>query len=234
MEDNLPKGKYPKIFFEKKLKGKLKVMDEREIGSWLEVEYWKSYTYPSTQQTLLFSGINSQQLGLLNPIINKQLEARGLPPVDFAVTVKLKKVPDPEFVAATAMLQDLLDRRSTAAKLKSMGMSTRKFNSLKAEPINNNYWKSRVNINFKDAEDTAKISLIKNIESGDLQSIKHFHEMTGIYRPNQEILLNMGVLIGRLMEVLAAHVDSKTLSIIGDQFNNILVSASAEVGELSA
>lgn len=208
-------------------------MDVRELGSWYEVEYWKTYSYPSLNEAMKFSGLNAVQINLIGEAINKQLDARGLPPVGFSVPVKIKKVPDPEFVAATALLQDLLDKRSTAAKLKSMGMSTRRFNALRAETINNNYWKSRVNINFKDAEDTAKMSLIRNIESGDLPSIKHFHEVTGTYRPNQEILLNLGVLIGRLMEVLVQHVDAKILRVIGDEFDSILTTATGEIDEYS-
>ena len=208
-------------------------MNVREIATWLETEWWTEHAYPSIENVCNFSGLTKAQLELAKEPINSQLSTRGLPPVEWSSVPKPVKVADPEFVAACALLLDTMDKRSAAAKLKAIpGMTTRKFNALLAVPINSRYYKSRVNQVFQGAEDTAKISLIRNIENGDLQSIKHFHEMTGIYRPNQEIILNMGVLIARLMEVLAAHVDPKTLGIIGDKFDSILTSATDEVKEL--
>lgn len=198
-------------------------MDIREIATWFEVEYWKDMEYPPVEAAMKFSGLDKQQLELAREAINKQVEARGLPPVgSFSVPKVQQRVVDPMFAAYCVHILNTLDKRPIAAKLKELGVSTTKWNALLNNKMNKAYYESRLNAMFKDTEMSAKMGLIRNVESGDLAAIKYFNEVSGVYRPNQEILLNLGVIIGKIMEILASQVDSQVLLQIADSIENLM------------
>jgi hypothetical protein len=66
------------------------------------------------------------------------------------------------------------------------------------------------------------LALARNVDNGDLQSIKYFNELTGRYRGNDETVVNLMVLLGRMMEVLAKHVEPQILAAIADELDNVI------------
>lgn len=214
-------------------------MGPRRIATFIESFWWDTEPnrWPTLQEISEFSGWTTDQLAAIKDPVNAQLRARGCPPVDFKTAKEISAAKkhqrrpaevDVKFAAACALVCDTLDKRSIAAKLKTIPMSTREWQRLLADPTNNAYFRKRISKEFKEAETLAQMSLIKNIENGDLQSIKHFHEVTGVYRPNQETLLNLGVLIGQLMEILASHVDRDTLGVIAEKFQAVMEGKSVQ------
>lgn len=210
-----------------------------QIVAFLESRYWLDSNYPTIDDLIDFSELNKEQLQMKLPGVNLVLtDARGLPPFIIPEQNQLKAnhqvfdVPDEEFVLAVNTLLNVLDKRSTAAKLKEEGITTAKFTAMKKKSVNRKYWEKRVKDTFGEANETAQLALVKNIENGDLQSIKHFHEVTGIYRPNQEILLNLGILIAQLMEILSRNVDQETLDIVAGEFEKVIQISETQVKEL--
>jgi hypothetical protein len=197
--------------------------DIKEIITYYESQWWINNDYPSEKTVLERFSIEKKHLVLIEGNINSALESRGLPPVEFSVA-KIKKTDglDPDFVLACNLLCDLNDKRTTAAKLKAIDMPTKKWQALLNDPNNRNYYERRVEKVFKNADIAAKIGLAKNVETGDLQSIKYLHELTGTYRPNQETILNLGVLLGKLMEVLSAILTPDQFVLAADRFEEVL------------
>jgi len=147
--------------------------------------------------------------------VNALLESRGLP----SLFKKTANGLDPRFVVACDLLCDTLDKKSKAIKLKSVGLSTRQWNAFLRLNEYKLYWKKKVDITFKDADESAKLSLSKNLEAGDLQSIKYYYEFTGQHDPNREIASNLNKLINLFMEVLVRYVDPSVLQQITSEFD---------------
>lgn len=157
------------------------------------------------------------------------LEYRGLPnALDFyfpaPVKISAPKKPkteeflyDGEFLLACEMILDTADKRTLAAKLKAIGLSTAKWNRLLKVEKNRAYMKKLLDSKYSDTETALKISLMRNVEAGDLQSMKYFDEREGLYRPQSDTMLNLGVVIGRLMEVLAKHLPPDTLNQVAEE-----------------
>lgn len=201
-----------------------KVMDHIGTATYIESFYWTNDRYPTLEEVVSYSSWSIDQLTLISELINKQLMTRGHPPFSFktAKAQRAKKEIDPKFVAACSLICDPANKASLAAKLKLVPMKTSEWQVLLNDPVNQKYFKARINKAFAGADDSAKLSLMKNVEAGDLQSIKYFHEFTGIYRPNTETLLNLGVLLSQLMEILATFVSQDILLQIANRFEKVI------------
>lgn len=147
--------------------------------------------------------------------VNELLKNRGLP----SLTSKKSNGLDPRFVVACDLICDTLDKKSKAIKLRSVGLSTSAWNAFLRLAEYREYFKKKVDFAFKEGDETAKLSLAKNLEAGDLQSIKFYFEFTGQHDPNKEITTNLNKLINLFMEVLIRYVDPKTLEKITSEFD---------------
>ena len=147
--------------------------------------------------------------------VNELLKERGLP----SLSGKKPNGLDPRFVVACDLICDTLDKKSKAIKLKSVGLTTRQWNAYLRVSEYKDYFKKKVDLTFKDADESARLSLAKNLEAGDLQSIKFYMEFTGQHDPNKEITTNLNKLINLFMEVLIRYVDPKTLQLITSEFD---------------
>lgn len=147
--------------------------------------------------------------------VSEILKERGLP----TLSSKKSNGLDPRFVVACDLICDTLDKKSKAIKLKSVGLSTRQWNAYLRVAEYKEYFKKKVDLTFKDADESARLSLAKNLEAGDLQSIKFYMEFTGQHDPNKEITTNLNKLINLFMEVLIRYVDPATLQLITSEFD---------------
>lgn len=192
--------------------------------------------YPSFDQLLSEFGLGPKVLidGLTDETWIPAWETRfGINPVQFygleqlvsAEKPKAKKGPDeldPLWVLACSIILDGTDKRSTAAKLKAIGMSSAKWEAFNRRPQYKAFYEEALGRQFGQAENSAKLSLIRNIESGDLASIKHYQEYTGKFRPNSELTMNLGFIIAQLMEVLSRKLSSEDLIEVSESFDTIL------------
>lgn len=147
--------------------------------------------------------------------VNEILKTRGLP----SLASKKSNGLDPRFVVACDLICDSLDKKSKAIKLKSVGLSTKQWNAFLRLAEYREYFKKKVDLTFKDADESAKLSLGKNIEAGDLQSIKFYYEFTGQHDPNKEITTNLNKLINLFLEVLVRYVEPSVLDQITSEFD---------------
>ena len=123
-----------------------------------------------------------------------------------------------EQVLAINVVANLHDRRSISSKLKSINLTTAIWQGwLNSKPFND-YFRGVIARRFNNSDVDAQIALSANIQGGDLQSIKYYHELTGIYRPDSELTRNLNQILANLMEILAKYVSSDVLVRIADEF----------------
>jgi len=194
-----------------------------DVATFYETTYWLENEYPPETQVISRFDIKKPQLEVILPAINKILDLRSLPPVELRPTPKPRnsKV-DPFFAAAVNLLVDVNDKRSKAAKLKVLNLTTQKYEVLLNDPINRKYYEQRIAKLVKNTELTSDVALAKNVETGDLQSIKYFNEVTGKYRPEQNTSFLLGVIVGKLMEIMAKHLPAEQIILISEEFDQVL------------
>jgi hypothetical protein len=120
------------------------------------------------------------------------------------------------------LLTDPIDKRSKSAKLKAANITTLKFDKLLQNNKHRAYWDKKCKQMVAVAQTYGDVALVRNVENGDLQSIKYFYELTGKYRGQEETITNLMSLISVLMEILAKYVEGPILSQIADEFEKKL------------
>ncbi len=135
---------------------------------------------------------------------------------------KPKDLLDATFVLAVDLLSDITDKRSKSAKLKAAGISTMRFDKFLDKPNYRDYFLGAMDRVRAKAVVSGDLALIRNVENGDLQSIKYFYELTGKYRGEQETVTNLVLLLAKVMEVLAKHVDPAVLQTVADELESAI------------
>jgi hypothetical protein len=196
--------------------------DRKRLISYLEAAYWMDGFYPNfSALKRSFPDVPSADLKLALESLTEALSNRGLPAF-FSETKFSANEPDPEFLLACNSVLDLTDQRSVTAKLKEFGFTTKKWQGwLKRKP-NREYFDKLFEERFADVDTNAKLALSKNVMSGDLQSIKYYHEFTGKFRPSSQAeVIVLSQLVVRLMEILAKYVEPDVLAQVADEIEGV-------------
>lgn len=186
------------------------------IITFMEQTFWMEGEYPASNITCRKFGLTTLQF--YKDKINNTLKLRGLPPYDYKSKLAEGEL-DAQFLVACNLICDTLDKRSRSMKLKAVNLTTQQFQVMLHNKDHLEYYKKRVDKSFKGVEESAKLSLSRNVEAGDLQSIKYYHEFTGIHDPNKEITTNLNKLISLFFEVLVRHVPVDVVDKIASEFD---------------
>lgn len=198
------------------------------ILTYIDSNYWLAEDIPNKAEICNRFDLTLKELEPYYEAVIEPLGNRGIKLPSFHPPVKIRKgldkefEPDPLFVLATSIITDTIDKRSTAAKLKGLSLTSKQWQALLKIPGHKEYFEKRLNLAFNDTHQTSLLSLSKNVEAGDLQSIKYFHEFTGKYRPQTETVINLSIIIGRLMEILSKRLSPEDLNQIADEFDSVL------------
>ncbi|MET0786342.1 MAG: hypothetical protein ABWY25_06510, partial [Paenisporosarcina sp.] len=138
---------------------------------------------------------------------------RGLPTYD-SPTNRI----DSNFALAVTLICDISDKRTKAAKLKDAGLTTRQWTGFLKRNSHYNYFQERLNKVWNDeVEPNAKLAISRAVEAGDLQAVKYFHEYTDRYRPQDQQIVNLQLIISGLLEILARHLSKELLQIVATE-----------------
>lgn len=185
-------------------------------------EFWhKKGVFPPPRE-LRNRGVNDVSAMCQKPVFIKAMEKRGItiadgitePPVDFSKAQ----------LAAIMTMTDYLDQRSSTTKLKQLGLTTTQWNAWMKESKFKDYVHEISAKNFTDGVHMAQVGLAKKLESGDVNAIKYYYEVTGRYNGgeagNQQ---NIRIVLTKLVEVLQRRIkDPELLAQIGRDFDTIL------------
>ena len=218
-----------------------RTLSYKDIVTYYSTQHFMMGTYPTPEEVTEFFRISISELKAYGTNISHALDKQGFPPVELfsseiPKTEKLKPVDllDPEFVVAVSLICDSMDKRSRAAKLKAIGMSQQKFKTLLRKKNHKEFYNKSISDAWGEFDEVAKMALLRNADSGDLQSIKYIYELTNTYRPNQELLLNLGVIIGKFMEILSPYLTKDQLLEIADKFEGVINISESQVKELES
>lgn len=138
------------------------------------------------------------------------LEARGLPAFNTADNYL-----DPGFIAAVHLIANKTDTRTIAAKLKQCNIKTAQWSGFLKKKKYLEYYKAQIQHVFQnETAIEAETSLDTLVRQGDLQAIKYYNEVTGIYRTadSSTTQATVGAILAAVLEILARKVSTDILN----------------------
>lgn len=158
--------------------------------------------------------------------VNSTLDKRGLPP--FQLNFKsVQPEYDPEFIGACSTLADFTDKRPMAAKLKEIGVSTKKWNMWLRSKSNYDYWHRLVDsLMDREVFEEGRMALAQNVSRGDLASFKYFNELTDKFVSQKEFDPRIiGVLMSGVLDIIMRHVEGTVASAIAEEIQQLGISS---------
>jgi hypothetical protein len=191
--------------------------------TFIEQEFWTQNKLPSKQEIADFLEIqNLDEVNALLISIKSALDNRGLPPFKTSHYL-LEKVLPPNFILYCNFAAATTDKRSNAQKLKDAGLSSSQLNAILQNPAAKTYYEQRVNSAWQGLETASKLALARNVESGDLNSIKYVMEWQGKFSPNQNSNeFNLMLVISKLMEILTQFLTPDNMNLVAAQFDEVI------------
>lgn len=114
------------------------------------------------------------------------------------------------------------DKRSLREKLDEVGVSPQQYSAWQRQPAFYQYMKKRAEGLFDRADVAANMTTVKAIENGDMNATKLYFEMTGKYSPKMQLDVNVEVILTRVIEIIAKHVQSPAiLAAIASDFEEL-------------
>jgi len=200
---------------------------ELEIVNWVEYYWHRNSEFPPLKNFIDKFGKDFS----LQKLVDKQafrnaMKNRGIAlPLGAETPEELTS----EQLAAILTVTDYLDKRTQASKLKSVGVSTTKWNGWLKNPAFKEYLHSVSSAGFTDALHTAQEGLLKRVEAGDVNAIKFYMEATGRYSGESGQLENIKVVLAKLGEILQIHIkDPELLRAIATDFQTVLAGGSVQ------
>lgn len=192
----------------------------QKMVTFCEVRYHLEGKYPPLEVLALkFDCPEKTVLQNIEEVSEILVRARFLPPVEFSVP---EEEFDPDFLIASNMIIDALDKRSNAAKLKSIGKSTQWWNNQLKKDFQNSYHTTRVQETYGQIPNLAKTSLARLVEGGDLNALKYAEEKLNIYRPQQQAFLDFTKIISQFMEILVTYLSSEQIEEVANKLERVI------------
>jgi len=144
-----------------------------------------------------------------------------------------------------ALLANLLfnvgDKRSVREKCEAVGVSSQQYTAWLRQPGFADYLRKRAESAFAATDFQAYQSLSQLVSEKDIQGIKLFFEMRGIYNPKLQVEVNVEQVVVKVVEIITRHVsDPNTLVAIANEIEQLelgpgqstAAASAAPVGEL--
>lgn len=156
--------------------------------------------------------------------VNVTLEKRDLPKFKTRL-VTLKTKYDPAFITACHVMADVSDRRPVGSKLRSINMTTTRWNNFLKVKANRDYWNAIVDsLMVNEVWNEGRIALARNVADGDLPSIKYTNELTGKFVQQRDFDPRiLQVLLTSILDIIVRHVDPNTARVIADEIEGAAI-----------
>ena len=179
--------------------------DQRDFVNFIE-HWWFSHddinskmpTNQTLRDALNWDG-NKVSKFLKDPEVDKALENRGITLAD--VTQLL-----PEQLAVANAILDFSDNRSQKKKLEELGVTTQRYQGWLKQERFQRYMRQRAEALLGETQHEAHTSLLRNVQRGDLNSIKLYYEMTGRWSSKTAGDLNVEFILIKVVEAVQKYV----------------------------
>lgn len=195
------------------------------LVAYLETCYWMKDGYPKFEDLLAETGYTEQYMRQTLSRVSNVLTQRGLPsyalppgPEDPIFKEWTSKY-DPRFVLACNIIANTSDKRSLAMKLDEIEVSLAEWDGWLTNKDYYEYYKLLVSKQWDKLPETAKLGIIRGVHMGDLKTIQYYHEFTGAHTPTSQVVVNTGVVIQRVIEVLSAKLPPDMLNEIANDLS---------------
>lgn len=129
----------------------------------------------------------------------------------------------PQQALAVQIMTDPTDRRSTKAKLDTIGISYNVWRTWQREPFFAEILKDTAELLLQDNLATIHSRLVQKAEAGDTNAIKLFYEVSGRHDPNRQQMLDFGKVVALILESLTRHItDAQTLLKVTTDLDRIM------------
>jgi len=179
--------------------------DQRDIINFIE-HWWFTHDdinskMPTPQN--LRDGLNwdtsKVSKHLKDPAVVKALENRGIILADITLLL-------PEQLAVANSILDFSDSRSQKKKLEELGVTTQRYQGWLKQERFQRYLKQRAEALLGETQHEAHTSLLRNVQRGDLNSIKLYYEMTGRWSSKTVGDLNVEFILIKVVEAVQKYV----------------------------
>lgn len=135
-----------------------------------------------------------------NPLVKKSLDFRGImyPPAEDRFT--------PEQMHAAAVMTDLIDRRSDEKKLRDMGITSRQWTTWIQDDAFAAYVNERSERMLANSVYEMHKGTMKGVRAGNVSAVKMGYEITGRFRPNEEVQIDIRRVLHTFIEVIQKYV----------------------------
>lgn len=200
----------------------------------LDLVFFVERFHASTGQAPTDAQINQRFTGLTpeilhnfktNPLVLKSLKARGInyPAAADKFT--------PEQMHAAAVMLDMVDRRSDEKKLRDLGITTRKWSQWLLDDEFAAYLSDRSEKLLANSIPEAHKGLLKGVRNGNVAAVKTMYEITGRYRPDEEVQIDIRRVLQTFIEVIQKFIkDPILLHNIAMELSNIASAESYSTG----
>lgn len=195
--------------------------DEVTILSYVEQKYWETGSIPTMEKTAeaLTLELSSVKKAWKKETFSNALVARGL-----KWDNRGDGVLTPKQIILVNMLMSVNDGLSLRQKLAGIQVSQQQYQAWLRDPHFQNYLRMRTEQVFEIADVEVLQALQETAKNGDVQAIKLFAEMRGIYNPRTQIDINIDTVIFRVVDIVARYVkDPAIIESIASELESISV-----------
>ena len=196
--------------------------NQKTLINFLE-EWWFSHDdlnqkFPSQQMIVSRTKLPTAEVTryLKDKKVLAALDSRGIIYADITLLL-------PEQLAVANVILDFSDRRSQKVKLNDLGISTTKYSAWLRQPKFQRYLRYRAESLLGNTQHEAHTALLKNVQNGDLNSIKLYYEVTGRWSSKPAAELNLEFILLKVVESVQKYVtDPAAITAIARELGELL------------
>lgn len=200
--------------------------DVMRVLAFIEQRYYETNLLPTKEHVSEVFDIDLRTLAAImrRTEFKTAFKARGLP--DYKTTQENDKgLLTPIQLAVANVLLNTHDRNTIRKKLQILNVTTTQFQAWQKQPAFMDYLRKESIARFQNADVDARLSLTKLVQDSDLNAIKFYMELSGIYSPNQQPILDLQRLLATVLELLVKYLAPAELLEVAESLEDILNSA---------
>jgi hypothetical protein len=201
--------------------------DEITVLSYVEQKYWETGSVPTMEKSAqdLKMDVNVVKKAWKKQTFNDALIARGL-----KWDSRGDGILTPKQIVLVNMLMSVNDGLSLRQKLGAIQVTQQQYQAWLRDPHFQNYLRMRTEQVFEIADVEVLQALQETAKNGDVQAIKLFAEMRGIYNPRTTVDINIDTVIYRVVDIVARYVkDPAIIESIASELESINVNSRSSI-----
>lgn len=194
---------------------------EVKVLSYIEQCFWEQGGVPANELVASALGLSVKRVEECWNLrkFRAGIVARG---INLANAEISEGILDPRQILLANLLMNTMDRRSMRQKLEECNVTQQQYNGWMRQPAFLNYMRKRAEEQFKSSDPVAYLSFLQNVERGNMEAIKMFFEMRGIYSPKITHDVNLDSIMIRVVEILTKFLTPDQLAAAASELEGVM------------